>query len=93
ESDRLTTVAQQLNSIGGTIIEKGDSLIIEGTEKLLGGATNSCNDHRIAMAIAIASSVCEEIVTIDDYKCTDKSYPQFWNDYISLGGNIDFWDN
>ncbi|MBQ3115029.1 MAG: 3-phosphoshikimate 1-carboxyvinyltransferase [Clostridia bacterium] len=93
ESDRLSTIAQQLNSLGGTIIEKGDSLIIEGTEKLSGGATNSCNDHRIAMAVAIASSVCEELVTVDDYKCTDKSYPQFWNDYISLGGKIDFWDN
>ncbi len=93
ESDRLSAIAQQINSIGGTVIEKGDSLIIEGSEKLSGGATTSCNDHRIAMAVAIASTICEEIVTVDQSDCVRKSYPHFWSDYASLGGIVDEWDN
>lgn len=93
ESDRLSAISQQINSLGGTVIEKGDSLIIEGSEKLSGGATDSCNDHRIAMAVAIASTICEEIVTVDHPDCVRKSYPQFWDDYEALGGIIDRWDN
>lgn len=88
ESDRLSAVAEQLNSVGATIIEKGDILIIEGSHELSGGAASSCNDHRIAMALAIAATRCTEPVTVDGAECVKKSYPDFWKDYASLGGDI-----
>ena len=93
ESDRLSAIAQQINSIGGTVIEKGDTLIIEGADTLSGGAANGCNDHRIAMAVAVASTMCDEIVTIDGSDCVKKSYPHFWQDFASLGGIVDEWDS
>lgn len=88
ESDRLSAVAEQLNSIGATVIEKGDMLIIEGADKLSGGTASSCGDHRIAMALAIAATRCTEQVTITNSGCVKKSYPNFWEDYKSLGGDI-----
>jgi len=91
ESDRLTSITEQLNSLGATVIEKSDGLIIEGTMALNGGTTNSCNDHRIAMAVAIASTCCNDLVVLEDSDCVKKSYPDFWKDFASLGGKFDEW--
>lgn len=84
ESDRLTTVATQLNCLGAKITERPDSLVIEGVPKLAGGQVHGCGDHRIAMMCAIASLACEEAVTLDDWKCVDKSYPRFWEDFAQI---------
>lgn len=92
ESDRLTAIAEQLNALGATVIEKTDGLIIEGIESLKGGTVNSCNDHRIAMSIAIASACCGEEVVVNDSDCVKKSYPHFWKDFEMLGGKIDEWN-
>ena len=92
ESDRLSAISQQLNSLGATIIEKNDGLMIEGVPSLSGGTTSSCNDHRIAMSIAIASTCCGEEVVINDSDCVSKSYPGFWSDFEALGGKINEWN-
>ena len=64
-----------------------DSLIIKGKESLAGGAEVSAhNDHRIAMAMAIAATRCEKPVMIRGAECVRKSYPDFWEVYRSLGG-------
>jgi 3-phosphoshikimate 1-carboxyvinyltransferase len=78
--------------LGATIIEKNDGLIIEGVPSLSGGTTSSCNDHRIAMSIAIASTCCGEEVVINDSDCVSKSYPGFWSDFEALGGKINEWN-
>ena len=44
------------------------------------------------MTLAIASTICEEPIIIKDYECVTKSYPEFWNDFISLGGALDEWN-
>lgn len=92
ESDRLSAMAEQLNILGATIIEKKDGLVIEGVSRLSGGTVNSMNDHRIAMALAIASTCADDVVVIEDSGCVSKSYPHFWKDFESLGGQIDEWD-
>ncbi|HCW03273.1 MAG TPA: 3-phosphoshikimate 1-carboxyvinyltransferase [Clostridium sp.] len=90
ECDRLQAVTTELNALGANIIEKEDSLIINGVKSLKGGKVKSWNDHRIAMSMTIASLVCENPVIIEDYKAIDKSYPDFYEDFISLGGHISF---
>lgn len=93
ECDRLAAVTSELNKLGAKIIEKEDGLIIEGVTKLKGGCTVwSHKDHRIAMTLAIASTVCEEPIIIKDYECVSKSYPEFWNDFKNIGGVFDEWN-
>ena len=91
ESDRISAVTEQLNSLGATIIEQQNSLIIEGTDTITGGTANTNNDHRIAMALAIASTCCDNIVCIEDSECINKSYPDFWNHFNMLGGITEEW--
>ncbi|MBW6410837.1 3-phosphoshikimate 1-carboxyvinyltransferase [Clostridium weizhouense] len=93
ECDRLTAVRSELNKLGANITEKEDGLIINGVKKLKGG-TNvwSHKDHRIAMTLAIASTVCEEPIILEDYECVSKSYPKFFDDFKVLGGKFDEWN-
>ena len=50
---------------------------------------SSHNDHRIAMAAAIATTVCTEPVTILGAEAVNKSYPSFWKEYQRLGGHYE----
>lgn len=92
ESDRLRAVTEELNKIGAHIIELKDGLIISGTNSLKGGKVKSWNDHRIAMAMAVASIKCSEPVIIEGADAVNKSYPDFWKDFMSLGGDISEWN-
>jgi len=91
ESDRLTAITTELNKIGADIEEKEEGLIIRGKEFLKGGNVDSWNDHRIAMALAVASIRCKEPVIIKDSSCIKKSYPNFWEHFRELGGNLNEW--
>ncbi|MBU5269489.1 3-phosphoshikimate 1-carboxyvinyltransferase [Clostridium cochlearium] len=88
ECDRLHAIACELNKIGGEVEELEDSLIIKGNKKLKGGIVDSWNDHRIAMAMAVASTVCEESLIINNSKAVEKSYPNFWEEFRNVGGNF-----
>jgi 3-phosphoshikimate 1-carboxyvinyltransferase len=88
ECDRLLAISTELNKLGADIIEKEDSLIINGVKSLRGGMVNSWNDHRIVMALTIASLRAEESIIIEDYEAVEKSYPHFYSDFTSLGGEI-----
>ena len=93
ECDRLAAVTSELNKLGAKITEKEDGLIIEGVKELKGGIEVwSHKDHRIAMTIAIASTMCTEPIILKDYECVSKSYPQFWDDFKNVGGIFDEWN-
>ena len=89
ESDRITSMRTELNKLGADIREEGDTLIINGVKELEGGvAVDSWNDHRVAMALAIASIKCKNPILITGAGAVRKSYPNFWNDFVSMGGKI-----
>ncbi len=88
ESDRLLTVSDMINNLGGKCECTQDSLVIDGTGELLGGEVDSCNDHRIAMSAAIAAAICKGPVVIKDAQAVNKSYPKFYEDLQSLGAKI-----
>ncbi|CUU50578.1 3-phosphoshikimate 1-carboxyvinyltransferase [Clostridium beijerinckii] len=93
ECDRLAAVTSELNKLGAKIIEKEEGLIIEGVKELKGNVEVwSHKDHRIAMTMAIASTMCKEPIILKDYECVSKSYPQFWDDFKNLGGVVDEWN-
>lgn len=93
ECDRLAAVTCELNKLGAKITEKEDGLIIQGVKELKGGVEVwSHKDHRIAMTLAIASTICKEPIILKDYECVSKSYPKFWEDFKNLGGVFDEWN-
>lgn len=90
ESDRLATVTATLNALGAEVEEFPDSLTIRGKDWLKGGVdVDCCNDHRIAMMAAIAAIRCENPITLLGAQCVNKSYPNFWEHYQMLGGDLD----
>lgn len=84
ESDRLRSTAALLTSLGAEAEELPDALYIQGGRALRGGTVDSFHDHRIAMAAAVAASICTGSVTVKDALCTDKSFPGFWEAINSL---------
>ncbi len=88
ESDRLATVTEVLNALGGRVEEHPDALTVTAVENLRGGTVDSHNDHRIAMMAAVAATRCLAPVTVLGAECVNKSYPGFWEDYESLGGQV-----
>ena len=86
ESDRVETIINMINDLGGrAFLEEGDIFIV-GKGKLPGGTVESLGDHRIAMAAAILSCCCEGPVIVKDAECVSKSYPAFFEDFKALGG-------
>ena len=90
ECDRITCMLEELNKMGANITESPDSMTIYGVNELKGCIVDSHNDHRVAMALAMAATVCDSDVKILNAECVSKSYPHFWEDYIKLGGSIDY---
>ena len=85
ESDRVQSVINLLRALGIGAYADDNTLTVCGGN-LSGGVVDSCNDHRIAMAAAIAATVAEAPVTILGADCVKKSYPAFWQDFRTLGG-------
>ncbi|MCM1530096.1 MAG: 3-phosphoshikimate 1-carboxyvinyltransferase [Alistipes sp.] len=92
ESDRLAACADMLNNLGGNVTVTSDGLDIQPVEKLHGGIVDSFGDHRIVMAAAIAALRCDGNVIIKGAEAAEKSYPDFFRDYIMLGGKADVID-
>lgn len=86
ESDRIHAVYEMLTALDADIALDGDTLSITGKEELRGGVVNSFQDHRIAMAAAVAACSCMQEVIIQEAEAVQKSYPDFFIDYQMLGG-------
>ena len=89
ESDRINDLKDSFNKIGAKITSTEDEIFIEGVEKLHGGKTSSNNDHRIAMALCVASIVCENDIIIDDAQSINKSSFNFIEQFRSVGAKIE----
>ena len=89
ESDRLKSTTNALNCLGAEVKETSDGLVIKGLKRLQGGKAESQNDHRILMAMASVRNGCENDIELTDPLCINKSYPDFYKDYIKLGGELD----
>lgn len=85
ESNRIETVVNLINAIGGDAEATDDGCIIHGRPRLTGGSIVHKGDHRIMMSAAIASIVCDSPVTMDDVECCAVSYPGFPEAMAALG--------
>jgi 3-phosphoshikimate 1-carboxyvinyltransferase len=77
ESDRLATVTSELRRLGATVDEQPDALRIEPGWSSEPATVQTHDDHRIAMAFAIAG-LARGNVTIANEQVVSKSYPRFW---------------
>ena len=88
ECDRITCMKEELDKLGANIKELPDGMIINGVERLKGNIVDSHNDHRVAMALAMASLKCDGEIKILNAQCVSKSFPHFWEVFEALGGKI-----
>ncbi len=88
ESNRAMTLEKEFTKLGAKIRLQDNRMEIEGGP-LQGGVIDSHNDHRIAMAGALAAINASGPVTINDAGCAAKSYPGFFEDFIAIGGQVD----
>ena len=77
-----------LNALGGKVTAGEDFLEIQGVKSLHAGQVDCFNDHRIAMAMAVAATRSTGPVTLIGAQCVEKSYPDFFEVYKALGGDI-----
>ena len=86
ESDRARAILEMLTQMGVRACVEGDEMVIEGhslAQRLLdncllkGGLYTSHHDHRMVMALKVASLGADGPISIDDEQCVAKSFPQF----------------
>jgi len=88
ESDRLDSISTELKKMGADIIVNEDGLTINSSCSLHGATVDPHNDHRIAMACAVAALGAEGETKIQNVECINKSYPQFFSDLRVLGASV-----
>lgn len=84
ESDRITELAAGLRAMGASIDEFPDGFHVRGDRRLRGGDVDARNDHRLAMAFAIAALGASGPTTIHDAGAAAVSYPEFFSVLESL---------
>jgi 3-phosphoshikimate 1-carboxyvinyltransferase len=87
ESNRGLVLQQEMGKIGISILLEDDVMKVEGG-KIKSGEIFSHHDHRIAMAGAVAALTADGPVTILNAECVAKSYPDFFDEIVKMGGSI-----
>lgn len=88
ESNRALTLQEEFGKMGIDITLQDDLMIIKGGTGITNTEVSSHNDHRIAMAAAVAALKGEGAMTISGADAVNKSYPQFWSHIAQLGASI-----
>ena len=84
ESDRLSAVTRNLQAMGAQVEQTDDGWRIPGGQRLYGAEIESYDDHRIAMAFAVAALRAEGETLIRNAECVAISYPNFFEDLEGL---------
>ena len=88
ESDRGLVLKEEFAKLGVEVVIEDNTMIVKGG-KIKGGNVFSHEDHRIAMATAVAGLNAESSVIIEGTECVSKSYPEFFEDLKDIGGNVE----
>jgi 3-phosphoshikimate 1-carboxyvinyltransferase len=88
ESDRLLSLYLELKKMGAQIAIDEGNLAVKGPCALRGATIDPHDDHRIAMACAVAALGASGETRIQNAKCVRKSYPKFFSDLRELGVDV-----
>lgn len=83
ETDRLSAMATELRKVGAEVEEGEDYIIITPPAKLTHAAIDTYDDHRMAMCFSLVA-LSDTPVTINDPKCTSKTFPDYFDKFASL---------
>lgn len=83
ETDRLHAMATELRKVGATVEEGEDYIHITPPVHIQSAAIDTYDDHRMAMCFSLAS-FGEADITINDPKCTSKTFPQYFDEFKKL---------
>ena len=86
ETDRVAVMKEVLEACGASVDIGPADMTVHGGRPLHGASVSSHDDHRVAMAAAVAACGCTGGVTLHGAACVSKSHPRFWDDLRSLGG-------
>ncbi|MDQ3846714.1 MAG: 3-phosphoshikimate 1-carboxyvinyltransferase [Bacteroidota bacterium] len=78
ESNRALTLQEEFGKIGVVIELQENKMLVKGEGIVKAASVSSHNDHRIAMACAVAALKSDGPVQIEKAEAVNKSYPQFW---------------
>jgi 3-phosphoshikimate 1-carboxyvinyltransferase len=78
ESDRIEGIATGLTALGARVSVSGDDITISGPTPLVGAATETLDDHRLAMTFAVAGLIARGTTTVDLAQSAAVSYPGFF---------------
>jgi 3-phosphoshikimate 1-carboxyvinyltransferase len=84
ESDRITALVDGLRALGADADELADGFHIRAGRRLTGGTVHARDDHRLAMAFAVAGLTAAGPVTIEGADAAAVSYPSFFIDLDRL---------
>ncbi len=90
ESNRGEVLQKEFAKLGVEIFINNDEMKIAGISVITGATVHSNNDHRIAMACAIAALHATDKVVIENTEAVNKSYPNFFEDLKSIGASISY---
>ena len=79
ETDRIRTVVDNLRRIGVEAEELPDGMVIPGRQSFRAAEVDSCGDHRIAMAFAVAALRGDGESVIQGADAASVSFPEFWD--------------
>lgn len=87
ETDRVKNITSELRKLGATVSETYDSISIRRPAVIKNASLESFDDHRLFMALAIASLLTNHS-TLNGAESVDVSYPTFLEDLARIGANI-----
>ena len=88
ECDRIDAIVKNLSEMGVEIEEFPDGFLIEGPQPLRGAVVQSFNDHRIAMAFAVAGLIAEGETVVEGAEAASVSLPEFFDLLSDCGAPI-----
>lgn len=88
ESDRIAAMADGMRRLGIVVDESPDGAVVHGG-RFTGGDVDSCGDHRVAMSLAVAGTVADDVVSVGNVAAVDTSFPGFADIMTSIGAHIE----
>ena len=89
ESNRILDTERQLARLGAVVQGTEDGFAIDGDSRLHGACVDSCDDHRLAMLLAVAGLAARGETVVAGAQVTDDSFPGFAETLEALGGTAE----
>ena len=89
ETDRVAVMKEELQKMGIRVEDAESSMTIYGGSKIKGAEVESHDDHRVAMALAVAGLGAEGETIVNEAECCDVSFPDFYNIMNKVNANFE----